>query len=133
MTNLRVFIPAVSSVNSAERVAEVCEVQVVTYAGEGNLTLTGELGECAQQTALVAISFLCSAYPQFREKYSLSNVHIHVRSENMIDGASCGLGICLALWNGVFSDTTKSPVKVLVTGEIDLFGTVHEVVTFRDH
>ncbi|NIM04109.1 MAG: endopeptidase La [Armatimonadetes bacterium] len=101
-------------------------VEVTLMKGEGNLLLTGCLGEVMQESGKAALSYARSRAVRFgldENFYSKCDVHIHVpQGAQPKEGPSAGLAIAVAL----ISALTNRPVRcdVAITGEITLRGKV---------
>ncbi len=104
----------------------VLTVETLIIPGNGELHLTGQLGDVLKESARASISFLrkeakkYSIDPDFYKKY---DIHIHL-PEGAIpkDGPSAGITITCAL----YSSLTKKRVKrdFAMTGEITLNGII---------
>ena len=99
-------------------------VEVAILAGEGNLHLTGSLGDVMKESAQAALSFLranANALGICGDFTKNSDIHVHV-PEGAIpkDGPSAGITIAAALLSAV----TDTPLKkgYCMTGEITLTG-----------
>jgi len=99
-------------------------IEVAIIEGQGELILTGSLGEVMKESARTALSFIRGHYRRFsldREFQKDRDIHIHV-PEGAIpkDGPSAGITIAAAL----VSAFTGTPVRAgyTMTGEITLTG-----------
>lgn len=101
-------------------------IEVNYYKGNGNLVLTGSLGDVMKESAQIALSYIKSNYKEFGIDYELitqNDIHIHV-PEGAIpkDGPSAGIALTTALISAL---TNKEvPHEVAMTGEITLRGNV---------
>ncbi len=101
------------------------EAALVT-GGEGDLILTGHLGEVMQESARAALTYARSRVADLEvpeDFYQQSDVHIHVPAGAVPkDGPSAGITIATAL----VSALTQRPAykRVAMTGEITLRGRV---------
>jgi len=101
-------------------------IEVNYYKGNGNLVLTGSLGDIMKESAHIALSYLKSNYEYYHIEYNKlidNDIHIHV-PEGAIpkDGPSAGIALTTALVSA-FSNL-KVDRKVALTGEITLRGNV---------
>ena len=117
---------AVGLCRTAAGGGEVVFVEATRMPGAGTLTLTGRLGEAAQESARTALSWLranAGRYgigPGFHRD---TDVHLHVQSgAGPTDGMSAGVTMAAAL----VSACTGRPVRgdVAMTGEMTLSGHV---------
>ncbi len=105
---------------------EMLQVETVTMEGNGQLELTGSLGDVMKESAKAALSYIKSTADKYGIEYSSfskKNIHIHVPQGAVPkDGPSAGVTIATAL----LSVLTGKPVdrKVAMTGEITLTGRV---------
>lgn len=105
---------------------ELLRVEVLSMQGNGNLELTGHLGDVMKESARAAVSYIrkhaesLGVDPDF---YKTRDIHIHV-PEGAIpkDGPSAGIAMTTAL----ISELSGRPVRqdVAMTGEITLTGRV---------
>ncbi|NLL44658.1 MAG: endopeptidase La [Mollicutes bacterium] len=101
-------------------------IEVNYYKGNGNLVLTGSLGNVMKESAHIALSYIKSNYQYFHidyDKLIKNDIHIHV-PEGAIpkDGPSAGITLATALISA-FTDK-KIPATVAMTGEITLRGNI---------
>lgn len=101
-------------------------IEVNFYKGNGNLVLTGSLGDVMQESAKIALSYIKSNCQKFEIPYDDivdKDIHIHV-PEGAIkkDGPSAGVTLTTALISALKGK--KVPSDIAMTGEITLRGTV---------
>jgi ATP-dependent Lon protease len=101
-------------------------VETTAFKGDGQLIITGNLGDVMKESARIALSFLMSEQP--RRAFAIkdlgrTNFHIHV-PEGAIpkDGPSAGITLAASL----FSTLCAVPPKpaVAMTGELTLTGRI---------
>ena len=101
-------------------------IEVNYYKGNGNLVLTGSLGEVMKESAKIAVSYIksnCKLFNIDYQKIINSDIHIHV-PEGAIqkDGPSAGITLTTALISALSG--LKVDKKTAMTGEITLRGNV---------
>jgi ATP-dependent Lon protease len=104
-------------------------VEASVMPGNGNLKLTGSLGDVMKESAEAAFSYIRSNAGKFKirkELFTKKNFHIHVPDgATPKDGPSAGITIITALLSAM---TGRKPVPELsMTGEITLIGRVTAV------
>jgi len=105
---------------------DVLPIEVNFYKGNGNLVLTGSLGEVMQESAKIALSYIKSSCTKFKIDYDDiidKDIHIHV-PEGAIpkDGPSAGIALTTALISAL--SNKKIPNNIAMTGEITLRGNI---------
>jgi len=104
----------------------ILPVETIRYNGNGELLITGNLGDVMKESARIALSYLhstCDKYNFSVKDLSKSNYHIHV-PEGAIpkDGPSAGITLASSL----LSTLCKTPPRpcIAMTGELTLTGRV---------
>jgi ATP-dependent Lon protease len=105
---------------------EILTVEVLTMKGDGDLILTGKLGEVMQESAKAALSYAKAHAAELgidQEHLENIDIHIHV-PEGAIpkDGPSAGVAMATALVSALTGKATRP--NVAMTGEITLGGKV---------
>lgn len=101
-------------------------IEVILMPGDGNLELTGQLGDVMKESARIARSYIRSVAekygldPAFHKKFDM---HIHV-PEGAIpkDGPSAGITIATAMMSAISGIPVRS--NIAMTGEITLRGKI---------
>ena len=91
--------------------------------GEGELKLTGQLGDVMKESAQIALSLVRALLPKEEDFFKEHDFHLHV-PEGAVpkDGPSAGVTMTTALYSAVLGK--KVDAKVAMTGEITLRGRV---------
>ncbi len=109
-------------------------VEVTTYAGDGKLTLTGQLGDVMKESAQAALSYIKAHAQDLKldsKMFETLSMHIHVpEGATPKDGPSAGVTLATA----IASALTKRKVDRLLgmTGEITLRGIVLPIGGLRE-
>ena len=108
---------------------DVLPIEVTYFKGNGELKLTGSLGNVMKESALIALDYIKSNAKKFDINYDKlvqNDIHIHV-PEGAIpkDGPSAGIALTTALISA-FTDKLVSS-KLAFTGEITLRGKVLKI------
>jgi ATP-dependent Lon protease len=105
---------------------EVLHIEATRYAGKGNITLTGQIGNVMKESVQAALSLLRSRDGQLGikpEDFRKNDIHVHVPAGAVPkDGPSAGIAMFTALAS-LFSNKPVRP-DVAMTGEITLRGLV---------
>lgn len=109
-------------------------IEVTLYKGNGNLTLTGSLGEVMVESAKIALSYIKSNSKTFEiddDVFNQNDFHIHV-PEGAVpkDGPSAGITLTTALLSCLKAKKTKK--QIAMTGEITLTGKVLPIGGLRE-
>lgn len=109
-------------------------IEVTAYKGNGNLTLTGSLGEVMIESAKIALSYIKSNSKEFEiddAVFEQNDFHIHV-PEGAVpkDGPSAGITLTTALLSCLKNKKTKK--QIAMTGEITLTGRVLPIGGLRE-
>ena len=110
---------------------DTLEIEVNIMPGEGNLELTGQLGDVMKESAQIALTYVRSLGMREGEKdclasgefYKEHDIHIHV-PEGAVpkDGPSAGVTMATAIYSAVTGKKVRSDVAM--TGEVTLRGRV---------
>lgn len=102
---------------------EILFIETLFTKGNGQVTITGQLGDVMKESAEIAITLVKSMYPEEAEKFEKNDLHIHVPSGAIPkDGPSAGITLVTALSSLVTGKTVDS--KIAMTGEVSLRGGV---------
>ncbi len=124
--------PAVGTVNGLAWTSvggELLKVEVLTFKGKGNLTLTGQLGDVMKESAQAGYTYIRSRAEalgiaaDFGEN---TDIHIHL-PEGAVpkDGPSAGVTMVTAMVSALTGRRVKG--RLAMTGEISLSGKVWPV------
>ena len=105
---------------------DILPIEVTSFKGKGNLTLTGSLGEVMQESCHIALDFIKANIKKFNIDEKLMediDIHIHV-PEGAVnkDGPSAGVTMTTALIS--LLTNKKVDKNIAMTGEITLRGRV---------
>lgn len=102
---------------------DTLEIEVNTMPGEGELRITGQLGDVMKESAQIALSCVRAMLDSEDDFFKENDFHLHV-PEGAVpkDGPSAGITMATAIYSAV----TKRKVKcnTAMTGEITLRGRV---------
>jgi ATP-dependent Lon protease len=102
---------------------DVLPIEITSYPGKGQLTLTGKLGDVMKESATIAHSYVKSIFPDKKDFFKENDIHIHA-PEGAVpkDGPSAGITMATALISLV--ENRKVSSDIAMTGEINLRGNV---------
>ena len=102
---------------------DTLEIEVNTMPGEGELKLTGQLGDVMKESAQIALSLVRSMLPKDDEFFKTHDFHLHV-PEGAVpkDGPSAGVTMSTAIYSAVTGKKVRA--HTAMTGEITLRGRV---------
>ena len=102
---------------------EILFIEATDMPGNGEVTLTGQLGDVMKESARISLSLLKSRLPLSEVNFREREVHIHVPSGSVPkDGPSAGIALFTALAS-LYTGKKVDPALAM-TGEITLRGAV---------
>ncbi|MBC2581077.1 endopeptidase La [Clostridium sp. DJ247] len=102
---------------------EILFIEATDMSGNGQVILTGKLGEVMKESARISLSLLKSRLPVNSFNFKEKDLHIHVPSGAVPkDGPSAGIALFTALAS--LATGMKVDSKLAMTGEITLRGAV---------
>lgn len=105
---------------------DILPIEVTYFKGNGELILTGSLGDVMKESATIALNYIKSNYKKLHIKYDdliNNDIHIHVPEAAIPkEGPSAGITLVTALIS-IFTNK-KIPKNVAMTGEITLIGNI---------
>jgi ATP-dependent Lon protease len=102
---------------------EILFIEVTDMPGNGQIILTGKLGDVMKESARISLSLLKSRLPINSFNFKEKDLHIHVPSGAVPkDGPSAGIALFSALAS--LATGIKVDTKLAMTGEITLRGVV---------
>lgn len=113
------------------------EVQAVSVAGKGKLSLTGTLGAVMKESAVVAYTYIKSHVKELKIKnidfFEKQDIHLHFpEGATPKDGPSAGIAIITALLSVITGREIRQDMamtgEVTITGEVLAIGGVKEKV-----
>jgi ATP-dependent Lon protease len=105
---------------------DVLYIQTLLTKGNGQITITGQLGEVMKESAQIAVSLVKSLMPDLAKTFEESNLHIHVPDgATPKDGPSAGITLTTALASQLTGRAV--PPTVAMTGEVSLQGDVNPI------
>lgn len=105
---------------------DILPIEVTYFKGNGELILTGSLGEVMKESALIALNYIKTNYKKFGIKYDdliKNDIHIHVPEAAIPkEGPSAGITLTTAIISAFTK--LKIPKNIAMTGEITLRGNI---------
>ncbi len=123
MANVQAEVGIVRGLAWTQVGGDTLQVEVNVMPGEGNLILTGQLGDVMQESARIALSYVRSISEKDSDYYKEHDIHVHV-PEGAVpkDGPSAGITMATALYSAI--EERKVDAKIAMTGEVTLRGKV---------
>ncbi|MEK7789306.1 MAG: endopeptidase La, partial [Planctomycetota bacterium] len=119
-------VGVVTGIAWTETGGDIIFVEASRMKGEKELTLTGQLGDVMQESAIAALSYIRSNAKRLgidENFYDTSEIHIHVPSGAIPkDGPSAGITMCMALISLLTGRYARR--EVALTGEVTLTGNI---------
>lgn len=112
----------------------ILKITLACYEGEGNIILTGALGDIIKESVYIAISYIksnCSEFGIDYKQFKNKDFHFHIE-EGAIpkDGPSAGIAITTAIISLLKKQIVSN--KITMTGEITLRGKILPVGGLRE-
>ena len=113
---------------------DILQIEVTSFKGRGNLTLTGHLGDVMKESCSIALSYVRTNAVKYGidpDVFQNSDIHIHV-PEGAIpkDGPSAGVAITCAIISCLTG--RKISPDVAITGEVTLRGNALPIGGLRE-
>ena len=113
---------------------DILQIEASIFKGDGNLILTGSLGEVMRESATLALSYIKANCKNFNIKETIfkeNDIHIHVPDGSIPkDGPSAGIAITTALISLLTDKKISSHISM--TGELTLRGNVLNVGAIKE-
>jgi ATP-dependent Lon protease len=113
---------------------EILFCEAIWMPGNGQITMTGLLGEVMQESARIALSYLKSNYKRYKiapDAFEKHSIHIHLPAGAVPkDGPSAGVTLTTSLAS-LFMQKKVKP-DIAMTGEITLLGKVLPIGGLRE-
>lgn len=105
---------------------DTLQIEVNVMPGQGNLKLTGQMGDVMKESAQTALTYVRSVCPQYQvadDYFEKHDLHIHI-PEGAVpkDGPSAGITMATAMLSAVINRKVRAEVAMM--GEITLRGRV---------
>lgn len=108
---------------------DILFIEVLIFAGKGQIIQTGQLGDVMKESIQAAVSYVRSKSPAWNipaDFFEKHDIHIHIpEGATPKDGPSAGTAICTALTSALTNIMVHHDVAM--TGEINLRGQVLEI------
>ncbi|MBR2540715.1 MAG: endopeptidase La [Mogibacterium sp.] len=102
---------------------EILYIETMFTKGKGELIITGQLGDVMKESARIAISLVKTIFPEYADKFSENDLHIHVPAGAVPkDGPSAGIALTTAI-SSLVTGKVVDP-HIAMTGEVALRGAV---------
>ncbi len=105
---------------------DTLQIEVNVMPGQGELKMTGQMGDVMKESAQIALTYVRSVCPRYQvadDYFEKHDLHIHI-PEGAVpkDGPSAGITMATAMLSAVIGKRVSA--KVAMTGEITLRGRV---------
>lgn len=113
---------------------DIMPIEVNYFKGNGNLILTGSLGEIFKESAKIALSYIKANFSLFNINYDdllLNDIHVHIPSGSISkEGPSAGVNLTTALISAFTN--LKINGNIAMTGEITLRGNILAIGALKE-
>lgn len=112
---------------------DILKIEVNYYKGNGNLILTGSLGDVIKESAKIALSYIKANNTLFNIKNNVFKDDIHINIPNIAikkEGPSAGMSITTAIISALSNMNISK--KIAFTGEITLRGNILKIGGLRE-
>ncbi len=128
-TNMSNQIGVVTGLSYTPCGGDIVKIEVIAYPGQGNIKVTGLIGEVMKESINVAFDYLKGNYQTYNLDIDFLNkndFHVHVPSNAIKkDGPSAGVTITTALLSYLKKQIVTN--KISMSGEISLTGNILKV------
>ena len=107
---------------------DITSIEVNHYEGNGNITLTGSLGDVMLESAKIALSYIKANHKLFNIDYNIFKDDIHINIPNIAikkEGPSAGISITTAIISALSNMSVNK--NIAFTGEITLRGNILKI------
>ena len=126
--NLSSDIGVVNALACTASGGSVIQIETNYFEGDGNITVTGSLGDVMKESVTIALDYVKANYKKFGISSNIFKSDIHVNVPNIAlkkDGPSAGCAIVTSIISAF--NKTKIGNNISMTGEITLRGNVLKV------
>lgn len=104
---------------------DIVKIEANHYKGNGNIILTGSMGDIMLESAKIALSYIKANYKKFNIDYNIFKDDIHINIPNIAipkEGSSAGVTLVTCLISALSNLNINN--KIAFTGEITLRGNI---------
>ena len=126
--NISSDIGVVNALACTQSGGSVIQIETNYFEGDGNITVTGSLGDVMKESVTIALDYVKANYKKFGINGDIFKNDIHVNVPNIAlkkDGPSAGCAIVTSIISAF--NKTKIGNNISMTGEVTLRGNVLKV------